>query len=61
PQADIGQLARVIERPVEFTESLLEELSRRLVTQEDHARFSLSRPLRDEIDYPADRDQGNLF
>lgn len=61
PQADIGQLARVIERPVEFTESLLEELSRRLVTQEDHARFSLNRPLRDEIDYPADRDQGNLF
>lgn len=61
PQADIGQLARVIERPVEFTESLLEELSRRLVTQEDHTRFSLSSPLRDEIDYPADRDQGNLF
>ena len=61
PQADIGRLARVIERPVEFTESLLQELVRRLVIQQDHGRFSLSGPVRDEIDYPLDRDQGNLF
>jgi ATP-dependent DNA helicase RecG len=61
PQADIGQLARVIERPVEFTESLLQELINRLVIQEDHARFCLSGPVRDEIDNPPDRDQGTLF
>jgi ATP-dependent DNA helicase RecG len=61
PQADIGQLARVIERPAEFTESLLQELLRRLVIQEDHARFSLSAPVRYEIDNPPDRDQGTLF
>ncbi|HXH49073.1 MAG TPA: ATP-binding protein [Terriglobia bacterium] len=61
PEADIGQLARVIERPVEFTESLLQELQRRLVIQEDHARFSLSDPVRHEIDNPPDRDQGRLF
>jgi ATP-dependent DNA helicase RecG len=61
PQADIGQLARVIERPVEFTESLLQELSRRQVIQEDHARYGLSDPVRDEIENPPDRDQGTLF
>jgi hypothetical protein len=32
-----------------------------LVIQEDHARFSLSAPVRDEIDNPPDRDQGTLF
>jgi len=61
PQADIGQLARVIERPVGFTESLLQELSKRQVIQEDHARFSLSGPVRYEIENPPDRDQGTLF
>lgn len=61
PQADIGQLARVIERPVGFTENLLNELVRRLVIQEDHARFSLSDVVREEINNPPDRDQGKLF
>ncbi len=61
PQADIGQLARVIERPVGFTEILLQELSKRQVIQEDHARFSLSAPVRFEIETPPDRDQGTLF
>ena len=61
PQADIGQLARVIERPVGFAESLLQELSKRQVIQEDHARFSLSAPVRYEIENPPDRDQGTLF
>ena len=61
PQADIGQLARVIERPVGFTEILLQELSKRQVIQEDHARFSLSDPVRFEIENPPDRDQGTLF
>jgi predicted HTH transcriptional regulator len=60
-QADIGQLARVIERPVGFTESLLRELLKRQVIQEDHACFSLSRPVRFEIENPPDRDQGRLF
>jgi ATP-dependent DNA helicase RecG len=61
PQADIGELARVIERPVGFTESLLRELSKRQVIEEDHARFSLSSPVRYEIENPPDRDQGTLF
>jgi ATP-dependent DNA helicase RecG len=61
PQADIGQLARVIERPVDFTESLLQELIKRQIIQEDHASFSLSGPVRYEIENPADRDQGTLF
>lgn len=61
PQADIGQLARVIERPVGFTEILLQELSKRQVIQEDYARFSLSAPVRYEIEHPPDRDQGTLF
>ncbi len=61
PQADIGQLARIIERPVGFAESLLQELSKRQVIQEDHARFSLSAPVRYEIENPPDRDQGTLF
>jgi ATP-dependent DNA helicase RecG len=60
-QADIGQLARVIERPVGFTETLLQELSKRQVIQEDHACFSLSGPVRYEIENPPDRDQGTLF
>jgi ATP-dependent DNA helicase RecG len=60
-QADIGQLARVIERPVGFAESLLQELSKRQVIQEDHARYSLSDPVRYEIENPPDRDQGTLF
>jgi hypothetical protein len=51
----------IIERPVEFTESPLQELSGRLVIQEDRTRLSLSGPLRDEIDYPADHDRGNVF
>lgn len=34
---------------------------RRLVIQEDRTRLSLSGPLRDEIDYPADHDRGNVF
>ena len=61
PQADVGQLARVIERPAGFTESLLRELSKRQVIQEDHACFSLSDPVRYEIENPADHDQGTLF
>ena len=61
PQADIGQLARVIQRPVGFTEVLLQDLIKRLVIQEDHALYSLSAPVRYEIENPADRDQGTLF
>jgi ATP-dependent DNA helicase RecG len=61
PQADIGQLARVIQRPIGYTETLLQDLSRRLIVQEDHARYSLSDPVRNEIENPADRDQGTLF
>jgi len=60
-QADIGQLARVIERPVGFTESLLHDLSKRQVIQEDHARFSLSSPVRYEIENPSDLNQRTLF
>ncbi|HKT13615.1 MAG TPA: ATP-binding protein [Terriglobia bacterium] len=61
PQADIGQLARIIERPASFTEILLQDLAKRQVIQEDHARFSLSDAVRSEIENPPDRDQGNLF
>ena len=61
PRADVGQLARVIERPVEFTESMLQELLRRLVVKEDHAHFSLSDAVRYDIENPPDRDQGTLF
>lgn len=61
PQADIGQLARVIQRPAGYTESLLQDLIKRRVIREDHALYSLSEPVRYEIDYPADRDQGTLF
>ncbi|HET7100773.1 MAG TPA: ATP-binding protein, partial [Terriglobia bacterium] len=61
PQADISQLAHVIERPVGFTESLLQDLAKRQVIQKDDARFSLSAPVRYEIENPPDRDQGTLF
>ncbi len=60
-QADVSQLARVIQRPEGLTESLLHDLVRRLVLKQENGQFGLSDGVRYEIENPLDRNQRTLF
>jgi predicted HTH transcriptional regulator len=60
-EAGVSELSGVVQRPTEFTETVLRDLAGRLVLKKENSQFSLSEPVRHEIEHPLDRDQRTLF
>jgi hypothetical protein len=58
----IERLAEIVQRPTEYTLTLMRDLQKRLiVVPEGPSGYALSVSVLDDIDHPIDPDQGSLF